>query len=114
MWLFAGKWHYMADGHRVSYSLVNNTAPDFTIPRQYTVEGLFSDTGMMEPAGPVHEASIRHFMSLCMKLVYEKEQVIQVRFCALFLKVIFEAWVTLQSTVFAKGTRQKTAWLEQF
>lgn len=75
----AGTWHTMADGSKLSYSLVNNTAPDFSIPRQYSVDKLFAlGQGQAPPAGLEYSPAACHFMSLCMKLVYEKKDVIQV------------------------------------
>ena len=71
-----------ADGRRLSYSLVNNTAPELSIPAQYSAPGLLPGLKPGGTPGAVgvdnYDPCIAHFMSLCMKLVYEKEEVIQV------------------------------------
>ena len=69
----------MADGRRVSYSLVNNTSPRFDVPPQYLAATVLPDLAAAERLGD-YDAFVCHFMSLCMKLVYEKEEVIQVTF----------------------------------
>ena len=67
----------MPDGRRVSYSLVNNTSPRFDVPPQYTAAAVLPGLAAAE-RGADYDASVCHFLSLCMKLVYEKEEVIQV------------------------------------
>ncbi|BDA50872.1 probable feruloyl esterase A at C-terminar half [Coccomyxa sp. Obi] len=76
-----GTWHKLADGRKLSYSLVNNTSPDFSIPRQYSApivldEGA-SELSNAEGAAAGYRPALAHFLSLCMKLVYEKEEVMQ-------------------------------------
>ena len=64
----------MADGTRIPLSLVNSTAPDFRLPSSYKLSDLpFS---LKEPG---YNAQTAHFLSLCMKLVYEEDVVIQVK-----------------------------------
>ena len=84
----SGTWHVTADGQRLSYSLVNNTAPELSIPAQYSAPGLLPGLKPGRAAGAAgaagvdaYDPCIAHFMSLCMKLVYEKEAVIQVGWC---------------------------------
>ncbi len=73
----------MADGRKLSYSLVNNTAPDFSIPRQYSAQTVLdegaAELSNAEGATAGYRPELAHFLSLCMKLVYEKEEVMQVR-----------------------------------
>lgn len=80
--MHAGTWHLTADGRRLSYSLVNNIAPDLSIPAQYSAPGLLPGLAPGDTAGASgvdnYDPCIAHFMALCMKLVYEKEEVIQV------------------------------------
>ena len=77
-----GSWHVMADGRKLSYSLVNNTSPDFSIPRQYSAAEVLAGGAEVsgDAAGPAagYSPSVAHFLSLCMKLVYEGEDIIQV------------------------------------
>lgn len=80
-----GNWHVMADGRKLSYSLVNNTASDFSIPRQYCVRdvlalGSSEDSGFGAANSPAegYSPSVAHFLALCMKLVYEEEDIIRV------------------------------------
>jgi len=64
----------MADGRRVPLSMVNNTAPDFSIPGAYNPAEL--PFGL--PRGSGYNPNVAHFMALCMKVVYEEEEVIRV------------------------------------
>ncbi len=71
-----------ADGRKLSYSLVNNTATDFSIPRQYSATevlagGAEAADGAAGPSAGYNPA-VAHFLSLCMKLVYEEEGIIKV------------------------------------
>ncbi len=73
----------MADGRKLSYSLVNNTSPDFSIPRQYSAPLVLDEgaAGLSSAVGAAagYRPELAHFLSLCMKLVYEKEEVMLVR-----------------------------------
>ena len=71
-----GSYHEMADGTRVPLSLVNSTAPDFRIPASYDV----SDLDFNPSREDGYDPQIAHFLSLCMKLVYEEDIVIEVGF----------------------------------
>lgn len=64
----------MADGTRIPLSLVNSTAPDFRLPTSYKLSELPFD--LEEPG---YNTQLAHFLSLCMKLVYEEDVVIQVQ-----------------------------------
>ena len=76
----AGNWHYTADGQRISYSLVNNAASDFSIPPQYNaIKLLHNNTLKGYDAASDYNPQTSHFLGLCMKVVYEKELVIKVR-----------------------------------
>ena len=83
----AGKWYTLADGQHRSISLVNHTAFDFSIPQQYKTADFPFDSSP-ETASQVAKTSQHgctfdlpslyraHMLSLCMKLVYEKHEVI--------------------------------------
>ncbi|KAL0038755.1 hypothetical protein WJX79_006617 [Trebouxia sp. C0005] len=82
-----GKWYTLADGQHRSISLVNHTAFDFSIPQQYKTADFPFDSSP-ETASQVAKTSQHgctfdlpslyraHMLSLCMKLVYEKHEVI--------------------------------------
>ena len=102
---FAGNWYKLANGSYRSISLVNHTAFDFSIPEQYQAADfpfnssaepttrLAQHSPNPQPPGPSHDSSSvakprpasvfdtaslyrAHMLSLCMKLVYEKQEVI--------------------------------------
>ena len=64
----------MADGTKIPLSLVNSTAPDFRLPSSYKLSEL--PFTLEEPG---YDSQIAHFLSLCMKVVYEEDVVIQVK-----------------------------------
>lgn len=69
-----GSYHELSSGERIPISLVNNTGPDFSIPSAYKAAEL--PLGAAKTA--VYDPVTAHFLSLCMKLVYEDPVVIQV------------------------------------
>ena len=73
----AGKGHVLADGRRIPYSLVNNTAPGFDAPSVYSPAD-FPFSGPWHPERIPFQPNVAHFMSLCMKLVYEQSDAIEV------------------------------------
>ena len=87
MFFSVGSWYTVADGQRRSISLVNHTAFDFSIPQQYKTADFPFDSSP-ETASQVAKTSLHgctfdlpslyraHMLSLCMKLVYEKHEVI--------------------------------------
>ena len=86
----AGNWHYTADGRRISYSLVNNAASDFSIPAQYNAEKLLHNNTLKGyDAASDYNPQTSHFLALCMKVVYEKEPVIKVRAMCLLQSLKF-------------------------
>lgn len=64
----------MPDGRHIPLSLVNNTAPFFELCRQYRLADLFPH----DSADSGYDDRVAHFMALCMKIVYEEPEVIQV------------------------------------
>ena len=60
------------------YSLVNNTSPTFDPPRVYS-PAEFPFSGPWHPERLRFQPNVAHFMSLCMKLVYEQADIIEVR-----------------------------------
>ena len=88
-----GKWYTLANGQRRSISLVNHTAFDFSIPQQYKTADFPFDSTSDNPSSPETPPAAAktsqhgcafdlpslyraHMLSLCMKLVYEKHEVI--------------------------------------
>ena len=57
-------------------SLVNNTSPNFE-PGPYDPR-LFPFSAEWHPERHTFRPNVAHFMSICMKLVYEQEEVIKV------------------------------------
>ncbi|KAK9825140.1 hypothetical protein WJX81_003571 [Elliptochloris bilobata] len=66
-----GAWHTLPDGRRVPLSLVNDTAPTLTPPPQYAPRDFpFGD-------GRGFNLSASHLLALSMRLIYEREEVVQ-------------------------------------
>lgn len=72
-----GTWHHLQKGGRAAYSLVNNTMPHFEAGPGYCASSFPS---RREAGGGLLLMDLRdsHFLSLCMKLVYEDPVIIQV------------------------------------
>ena len=68
----AGSSHKLQSGETVPLSLVNNTAPDFSIPSAYQACDFPFATS------PGYHPAVCHLLALSMKLVYEKPEVIKV------------------------------------
>lgn len=72
-----GTWHYLRKGGRVPYSLVNNTMPHFEAGPGYCASA-FPCRREDGSGPPLRDLRDDHFLSLCMKLVYEDPVIIQV------------------------------------
>lgn len=69
---YAGSRHKLSNGESVPFSLVNNTAPDFSMP------GTYHPTDFPFTAGSSYHPAVSHMLALSMKLVYERPEVIKV------------------------------------
>ena len=72
--MWAGVRYILANGERRSFSLVNCTAADFSIPSAYCAAAF----PFVATKPPRYDARVAHLMALCMKVVYEKPEVIKV------------------------------------